>query len=47
MEDTITGVEFYSNVKTSEVEWISYYDKECGEALHVIYSLWENYNVTG
>ena len=22
MEDTITGVEFYSNVKTSEVEWI-------------------------
>ena len=31
MEDTITGVEFYSNVKTSEVEWIWYPYIPCGK----------------
>lgn len=31
LEDTITGVEFYSNVKTSEVEWIWYPYIPCGK----------------
>ena len=31
MEDTITGVEFYSNVKTTEVEWIWYPYIPCGK----------------
>lgn len=31
LEDTITGVEFYSNVKTLEVEWIWYPYIPCGK----------------